>query len=364
MLLGKVVWGTLRTACIPALLVAAVAVLAGCVGPMTTPTPAAPTLEAEPGLEHLPDEHVATLRSLEKVDDYPLYTMRYYGPYTEWADAGGDQGRVNAVRAAPVPEWACSLFVALAEPDAPVFGRGFDWQYSPAVLLFTDPPEGYASVSMVDIEHWYGADEAKALTDLPLAQRTELLNLPFYPYDGMNEHGLVVGMAAVPDSERPYDASKATLGSLEIIRALLDGARDVGEAVDLLDEYNITWRGGPPLHYMLADATGRAVLVEFYEGERMLLPNTDPWHLATNHLRAIASQASGSGCWRYDALSGRLQETGGQLTASGAMDLLQDVSVPTTQWSIIYGIRTGDVQVAMGRKYGEVHTFHLPLATE
>lgn len=91
MLLGKVVWGTLRTACIPALLVAAVAVLAGCVGPMTTPTPAAPTLEAEPGLEHLPDEHVATLRSLEKVDDYPLYTMRYYGPYTERADAGGDQ---------------------------------------------------------------------------------------------------------------------------------------------------------------------------------------------------------------------------------------------------------------------------------
>ena len=31
------------------------------------------------------------------------------------------------------------------------YGRNFDWEFSPALLLFTDPPDGYASVSMVDL---------------------------------------------------------------------------------------------------------------------------------------------------------------------------------------------------------------------
>jgi hypothetical protein len=32
-----------------------------------------------------------------------------------------------------------------------LFGRNFDYYYSPALLLFTRPPAGYASVSMVDL---------------------------------------------------------------------------------------------------------------------------------------------------------------------------------------------------------------------
>ena len=31
----------------------------------------------------MPNEEVATLRSLEQVDDHPLYTMRHYGAYEQ-----------------------------------------------------------------------------------------------------------------------------------------------------------------------------------------------------------------------------------------------------------------------------------------
>ncbi|MCG2767342.1 MAG: hypothetical protein L6435_03025, partial [Anaerolineae bacterium] len=171
------------------------------------------------------EREAATLGSLEQVDDYPLYTMRYYADYG-WRAAVIDRAdgawashvvplletfgeRVSAggrlPTGEPVPAWACSLFAALGDADNMLYGRNFDWQFSPALLLFTDPPDGYASVSMVDIAY-LGFEGARAgtLTDLPLAERLLLLDAPFWPFDGMNERGLVVGMAAVPESEVPY----------------------------------------------------------------------------------------------------------------------------------------------------------------
>jgi predicted choloylglycine hydrolase len=180
----------------------------------------------------------------------------------------------------------------------------------------------------------------------------------------MNEHGLVVGMAAVPGSEMPYQRDKETVDSLMVIRRMLDQAHDVDGAVAILQSYNIRWGGGPPLHYLIADSSGRSVLVEFYEGEMVVISNKTPWHLATNHLRAIASETGHSGCWRYDKIYQRLMETEGQLTTQDAIDLLAKVSQEETQWSIVYGMRTGDVNVTMGRQYDNLHTSHLNLASE
>ncbi len=306
----------------------------------------------------LSDEERATLDSLQQVDNFPLYTMHYYGAYDtrtsftanvrQWASA------------APYPAWGCSLFAALGDPDNRLYGRNFDWEYSPAVLLFTDPPDGYASVSMVDIAFLgFGASNAGALTDLPLAERQPLLEAPRWPFDGMNEHGLVVGMAAVPSGEMQPDPNKETLGSLGVIREMLDHARNVDEAVSILQNHNIDMEGGPPLHYLLADRSGRSVLVEFHRGQVITLPNESPWHLATNFLRASVSDPAGQ-CWRYDALAARLTQAKGQLTAPEATDLLAQVSQEGTQWSVVYEMSSGDINVAMGRKYKDVHTLHLP----
>ena len=295
----------------------------------------------------LTEAEIATLSTLEKVDGYPLYTMRYVGAYARyWAgtDAGG--------RA-----WACSLFAALGNPDDMQYGRNFDWEYSPALLLFTDPPDGYASVSMVDMAYLIEQDQILSLADLPLEAREPLLAAPFLPFDGMNEHGLVVGMAAVPGSEMVSDEDKETLDSLAIIREMLDHARDVDEAVAIIEQYNIDWGSGPALHYLVADASGRAALIEFAAGEMVVLPNEEPYHLATNHLRNTSS--GDGGCRRYAALDDQLSETKGQLTSQDAIALLEDVAQGSTQWSIVYGIGSGDVHVAMGLDYGDVHTFHL-----
>jgi hypothetical protein len=259
-------------------------------------------------------------------------------------------------------EWACSLFAALGDGDNALYGRNFDWQYSPAVLLFTNPPDGYASVSMVDIAYLgFGQSKVGTLTDQPLLARVALLTAPLLPFDGVNEHGLVVGMAAVPPGGMRPDPAKETIDSLTVIRKMLDHARGVDEAVALLGSYNIDMGSGPPIHYLIADPSGRAVLVEFYQGQMEVIPSQTAWHLATNFLRASAGDSPQGRCWRYDTISQRLTEAEGQITAQEAMSLLADVSQASTQWSVIYGMNTGDINVAMGRGYQDVHTLHLGL---
>jgi len=353
MSIPKLLQKTISTALILGLLV-------GCSVPAVVPTPvpptSAPTAVPTPTrrTDGLSSEEAATLSSLEQVDDYPLYTMRYYGAYEQ---------RTSSAETASSPAWACSLFAALGDADHKLHGRNFDWEYSPAVLLFTNPPDGYASVSMVDIAYFgFEGTKAGTVTDLPLIERRALLDAPFLPFGGMNERGLAVGMAAVPPGDMRPDPNKETVGSLGMIRKMLDGASNVDEAVAILQSYNIDMQGGPPIHYLIADSSGRSVLVEFYEGEIVIIPNEAPWHQATNFLRVSAGQSAEGRCWRYDKVSQRLTEAEGQLTVQDAMDLLADVSQEGTQWSVVYGMSSGDVNVVMGQKYDNVHTFPLSLA--
>ncbi|MEA3441737.1 MAG: C45 family peptidase [Chloroflexota bacterium] len=359
----------------------------GC-GPLTTTQPeispsyagseaitAAPTVtpedtdDADAGDGTNSRDWIVTLSSLEKVDDYPLYTMKYAGGYSQSA-AEVEIGLAVHV-ASPLHSdtgWGCSLFAVLVDDVRMLYGRNFDWRYSPALLLFTDPPDGYASASMVDLEYLVDENNLDNLAEFPPDEKNPLLQTPYWPFDGMNEHGLVVGMAAVPDSRMPHDTGKAAIGSLMVIRKMLDHAQDTHEALEILRQYNIDWYGGPTLHYLIADAGGNAVLVEFFDGEMIVLPNRDPWHMATNHLRSQVDENDDAGCWRYSVLNQQLSASGGKLTSDQALELLSDVSWEDaemgTQWSVVYDMIESQVHVVMGRDYQNVYTFGLSGAAQ
>ena len=314
-------------------------------------------------MEDLSGDQIATLMSLEQVDGFPLYTMHFVGAYS--LGARSDESawlQMDHLRAAAPGRsgWGCALFAALGDAQGSLYGRNFDWQYSPALLLFTDPPDGYASVSMVDIAYLGFANERAAnLTELPVEQRAALLGAPGLPFDGMNERGLSIGMAAVPPGEMSVDPRKETVDQLRVIREILDHAGTVDEAVSILGQYNIDM-GSVPLHYLVAGALGQSALVEFYRGEMVVFRNESAWQVATNFLVASTDDRPAGQCWRYDRISERLTETGGTLVTSDALSLLAEVSQNHTQWSIVYGMASGDVSVVMGRDYtGQVHSFHL-----
>jgi len=166
-------------------------------------------------------------------------------------------------------------------------------------------------------------------------------------------------MAAVPPGDMQADPSKETFGSLGIIREILDHARDVDEAVALLKSRNIDFEGGPPVHYLIADADRRSVLVEFYRGKMKIIENEQPWHLATNFLLSSVEDPQDGNCWRYDTINARLNEAQGMLDTESAMELLRDVSQEITQWSVVYQMAQGEISVAMGRDYAHIHDFKI-----
>jgi hypothetical protein len=327
------------------------------VPPVSNPTPTAGPTVCIVGLS---SEACATLQSLKQVDDYPLYTMHYYGEYgrANQADTTAAQYTTDELKSSG-PAWGCSLFAAYTAGESGLFGRNFDWRYSPAVLLFTDPPGGYASVSMVDIAYLVSESDVHDLEGLPLEARLPLLEAPFWPFDGMNEHGLVVGMAAVPAGQGAPDPDKESIDSLIVMRKMLDGARDVDEALEIFSGYNVDMGEGPPLHYLIADASGRSMLLEFFEGQLVILPNDTNWQQMTNFLRASAGETAEGQCWRYDRMEEQLGEREGSLSDQEAIDLLEGVAQANTQWSIVYGMNTGEINVIMDRQYETVHTFQL-----
>jgi hypothetical protein len=338
-------------------LITIVLVIASLLGACTTPwsTPLSlPATVTQPAPHGLSENQVRTLSSLKQVDEYPLYTMNYYGEY--------DSPRVSLLPVkTSAPAWGCSLFTVLLDDEHLLFGRNFDWQFSPALLLYTTPPDGYASVSMVDITYLgFEGQNVFHLSDLPLEELKGLLDAPRIPFDGMNEQGLAIGMAAVPSGDMQADPSRQTIGSLGIMRQVLDHARSVDEAVDLIRKYNIDFDGGPPIHYLIADASGKAVLVEFYRREMKVIPNDRPWHSATNFLRSSVQDPADGNCWRYDRINERLNAEQGLLDPATAMSLLSEVAQDSTQWSVVYQMGRGDVSVTVGRDYGNVHSFHAP----
>lgn len=324
----------------------------------THPPTIQPTIEPIPTqtIQGLSPAQVRTLNSLQKVDDYPLYTMHYY-----LDEDVTSLGSSFAVEAIPLqPDWGCSLFAALGGTGSEMFGRNFDWQYSPAVLLFTHSPQGYDSVTMVDLAYFkFTSESVKHLEEYSLLKRQSLLLTPWMTFDGMNDQGLAVGMAAVPPGGMPVDPQKETLDSLNVMREILDNAATVTEAVDILGQYNIDYGGGPPLHYMVADASGEAALVEFWKGEMHILENENPWHLATNFLVSSVGGSPEDQCWRYERILKEMEDQQGALTETQALDLLADVSQGNTQWSLVYELDTLAVHVVMGGEYQTVHTFLL-----
>ncbi len=344
------------------------------------------------GLAVLFRDPLRTLLSFRKVDDFPLYTMRYYGDYDLERYLQG-KARGNSIPFVRGGEetaggLACTCFAALGDGENLVFGRNFDWDTQAALLLFTDPPHGYASVSMIDITYFgYGKIER------PWTDRVKLLDVPYWPFDGLNERGLVVGMMAVPHtrarasdedprtqrtliqthgrtheqrlqySPRPAPRSqKMTVGSLEAIRLMLDYAEDVDQAISLLRQYNIIFSGGPPLHYLIADSGGDSAVVEFIDGRMSVLRSDEPWQVSTNFLiSGMTPEGAKASCWRYRRAYEALEEAQGLVSQGEALAILAGVSQPSTKWSIVYGMSTGDVQVAMDRVYDEVIIFPFDL---
>ncbi len=299
-----------------------------------------------------------TLGSLQKVSDYPLYVMKYHGGYDFLSQLGVIEKFQHNSKISTVRPGTSTSFSALNPNGYALFGHNLDWwnHTRPAsLLLFTDPPDGFASVAMVSIDV-LGYENGM----IPWHKRPRLLFSPYLIQGGMNEYGLAVAVTSSPCRIGNGDPLKTKIESSHVMRFMLDQAKSVDEAIDLLQGYNVHF---PRMcgHHHIADAFGNSAIVEYVDGEIIVTRGKDPWLVVTNFLiTEVQPEGANGPCWRYMQAYEKLSHHDGQISPRTAMKLLEDVSTSTI-WSIVYNLSTGKVELVMGRNYEFLYTFNLEM---
>ena len=214
-----------------------------------------------------------TLGTLERVGDTSLFIMEYIGDYgfDDFLETGASSDPElirfiagKLLKGLPMefdlPDLGCSTFAAHTPEGDAVFGRNFDMYYSPALFVKTAPSNGYRSISMVNLAY-IGFGEDKLPTGL--LDSFFCLAAPYVPLDGVNEKGVAVGVLLIDTEPTNQQTEKVDITTTTAIRMILDQAATVEEALTLLGEYDMHASANSCYHFQIADASGRAVVVEY-----------------------------------------------------------------------------------------------------
>ena len=182
----------------------------------------------------------------------------------------------------------------------------------------------------------------------------------------MYEKGLAIALLAVSEAEPPFDEYKIMLNTTTAIRLVLDYASTVDEAIDLLRQYNIYFSAGVYCHYLIGDASGQSVLVEYFDGDIKVVRTDERFQIASNFI-AYNNVNIGEGFCefdRYNTVRNTIIENNGYLTINQAVDVLVNVGgyyegVDRLQWTVIYNLSKLDGLIFANRNMDNIIPFEL-----
>ncbi len=333
------------------------------------------------GVLFLFSKEIATINSIEKIDDYSLHMMTVSSDYglDELVEQGGvenDNELVDFVidrvlKGLPVelnvPDFGCSTIQAQSEEGEWLFGRNFDLSYVPSMIVVCEPEGGYKSVSVANM-----AVLGYTTPDAPNSIVQEVMSLaaPYLPMDGMNEMGLSIGVLLIQDEATHQDDSELDLTTTTAIRYVLDKAKNVDEAIELFKSFDMHSSANASYHFQLADAQGNSAIIEYLGNEISIIEKGGETPMAlTNFLVSEENYGFGHGHDRYDILIDALEETNGIMSQEQVMDVLEAVSQDSynpqddtgssTQWSVVYNNTTLSIDICVGGDFETVYSFNV-----
>lgn len=288
------------------------------------------------GFEH-DEEAKNTLASLEQVTD-DLYALNYTDDYAlddllaqgvESEQALGAFASEQVLFGLPfnqtIPDIgvSCSSFFAHTPDGDVIQGRNLDIADAQNTLVYTQPPEGYSSISTAS-GHLLGYyDIIPATTEGQLA----LLAAPYYPIDGINEEGLSIAMLLVYGAPATHqETGKPAITSTVAIRMVLDKAATVDEAIALFEQFDMRGTANGNIHFHLVDETGKSALIEYVDDEMQVIYGEGPFQIVTNYfLSPGVVDEHMDGADRFEKLQVALKAANGVVTKDTAMELLESV---------------------------------------
>lgn len=169
-----------------------------------------------------------------------------------------------------------------------------------SVVYYIDSVTGKIYVANNE-DYWYDVD---AYIQIVPKSKGELARL-WYGWDdfaqgGINESGLFFDGAVTPEQPK-IKGSKKIKGNLG--DEILASCKTVQEAIAFIEKRKIALSDA---HIMFGDATGNAVVVEWLDGERKIVPITNNRLVMTNFLLADPSKGNHP-CPRYNAIQKNLE---------------------------------------------------------
>ncbi len=315
--------------------------------------------------------------SVKKLTDN-FYSMEYKGDYgfDKFIEQGGASNETELANYITEflshgfykPEmektgYGCST-LRVSSPDGDMlYGRNFDWQSCTAMVIKTKPKNGYASISTSNLD-FLGFGEGW----LPEGISNKFMSLAalYVPLDGMNEKGLCIADLVIDDGTlTDQDTEKPDLTTTAAIRLILDKAATVDEAVELLKQYDMHSSAGMQHHLSIADASGRAVVVEYIDNV-MHVNETDAvtnFYLTEGDKYGIGSAQSHK---RYDTLNELYTDHNGVMTGDELMDTMSRVSKhnyaddgETTEWSVVFDPKAQTARYCRRENYGTYYDFSI-----
>jgi len=172
-----------------------------------------------------------------------------------------------------------------------------------------------------------------------------------FPTGGMNEKGLVVELMWLDDTKYPAADNRPAVGVLQWIQYQLDNCKSIEDVIATDKKLRISSTGTTPLHYLIADANGKAATIEFLNGKMVVRKGSDlSLPVLTNNtydesIRSYKNSSSNgnNSLERFGEACKMIQQLDANHTTKSltdySFDILGKVSQGDfTKWSIVYDI--------------------------
>ena len=270
--------------------------------------------------------------------------------------------------------FACTTFNSVTAEGDYLMSRNFDYMDSPALLVRTTPEDGYASISTVSL-YFVGYELDSDFKPDNTDDNIITLLAPYLPLDGINEKGLAIGVLELETAPTFQMTLKPNLTTTTMIRACLDNAATVEEAIEIFKSHDMRDMlfDECKYHFQISDAEGNSAIIEYYDNEMYVIcpeqsdTNAVDYQAATNfHLIDGVDDPDGMGWDRYDLVMAELKKSGGITSEEKAMAILDSVHMKdadlhgyicSTLWSNVFNLTDKTVTMCSFGNYEKSLTF-------
>lgn len=174
-----------------------------------------------------------------------------------------------------LPGQSCTTFLINKDGEL-IFGRNYDWVTSSGAIFVNQRGLAKTSSKTSDGNTISWVSQFGSITFNQYGKE--------FPTGGMNEKGLVVELMWLDGTSYPRPDSRPSVGVLQWIQYQLDNCATVEEVIASDKELRIASTGTTPLHYLIADANGKAATIEFLNGKMVVhTGNSLPFAVLTNN---------------------------------------------------------------------------------